>query len=111
MSNDTRAERPKGQDVTLDELERLRLELSAKNEQFSHFDAERRGERDQLESVIEDLRRRLDRETDERQRLTLAITDQREARASPPSFLSFWKRCWAGKVVAMANQKPRANAQ
>ncbi len=78
--------------MTLDELERLRLELVAKNEQLSHFDVERRRERDQLETVIEDLRKRLDRETDERQRLTLAITDQRQERASQPSFLSFWKR-------------------
>ncbi len=91
-SREPSQETRKGQDVTLDDLKRLRFELAAKNEQLSHFDAERRRERDQLESVIEDLRKRLDRETDERQHLTLALTDQREERASQQSFLSLWKR-------------------
>ncbi|WP_273183967.1 hypothetical protein [Hyphomonas adhaerens] len=56
----------------------LRREIEIRDEKLDLIEKERRREREQLESTIDDLRKRLDTEAAERQRLTLLITDQRE---------------------------------
>ena len=59
------------------------------------IEAERERERQGLQSTIDDLRRRLDGEAEERRRLTLLLTDQREKPASelpPPQNRGFWAR-------------------
>jgi hypothetical protein len=58
------------QDGTASETAMLRRELQLKDE-------ERQRERVQLEGTIDDLRRRLDAEAEERRRLTALLTDQR----------------------------------
>lgn len=55
----------------------LRREIEIRDEKLDLIEKERRREREQLETTIEDLRKRLDTEAAERQRLTLLITDQR----------------------------------
>ena len=52
---------------------------------------ERERERRQYESTIEDLRRRLDAEADERRRLTAVLTDQRPGGRATNSW---WRRLW-----------------
>lgn len=59
------------------------------------IEAERERERQGLQSTIDDLRRRLDGEAEERRRLTFLLTDQREKPAlePPPSQnRGFWTR-------------------
>jgi excisionase family DNA binding protein len=55
----------------------LRREIEIRDEKLDLIEKERRREREQLETTIDDLRKRLDTESAERQRLTLLITDQR----------------------------------
>ncbi|HRX73931.1 MAG TPA: hypothetical protein P5341_07490, partial [Hyphomonas sp.] len=57
-------------------------EIEIRDEKLDLIEKERRREREQLETTIEDLRKRLDTEAAERQRLTLLITDQREQEES-----------------------------
>ena len=66
-----------GEGVLRQETEQLRREIEVRDERIERLDAERRREREQLETTIDDLRKRLDTESAERQRLTLLITDQR----------------------------------
>lgn len=49
--------------------------------QISEQKAEREREREQYQDTIADLRRRLDQEAEERRRMTLLLTDQREKEA------------------------------
>ena len=74
-------EKPKspkaGQGASAAEAPILKREIEIRDERISQLEAERRREREQLETTIEDLRSRLDTESAERQRLTLLITDQR----------------------------------
>lgn len=60
----------------------LRREIEIRDEKLDLIEKERRREREQLESTIDDLRKRLDTESEERQRLTFLITDQREKEES-----------------------------
>lgn len=62
---------------------RTRLEMA---------EVERERERQGLQSTIDDLRRRLDTEAEERRRLTLLLTDQREKSEPTPHNLGFWAR-------------------
>lgn len=59
------------------ESEQLRREIEVRDAQIEREQTERRREREQLETTIDDLRKRLDTESAERQRLTLLITDER----------------------------------
>lgn len=64
-------------DETVSESALLRRELQLKDEQIEALRDERQRERAQLEGAIDDLRRRLDAEGEERRRLTAILTDQR----------------------------------
>ena len=55
----------------------LPIETSGLQAEIEILKEERERERRQLEQTIEDLRRRLDAESEERRRLTMMITDQR----------------------------------
>ncbi len=55
----------------------LPTETSGLQAEIEILKEERERERQQLEQTIEDLRRRLDAESEERRRLTMMITDQR----------------------------------
>ena len=54
------------------------LNLESALEKIEALDTERDRERRDAQATIDDLRRRLDREAEERRRLTLMLTDQRE---------------------------------
>jgi hypothetical protein len=69
------------QDETVNEIPMLRRELQLKDEQLAAFREERQRERAQFEGTIDDLRERLDREGEERRRLTAILTDQRATKA------------------------------
>lgn len=56
----------------------IQARLALKDQEIELIRAERSREREQLESTIDDLRTRLDKESEERRRLTLMLTDQRE---------------------------------
>jgi hypothetical protein len=62
----------------------LQLELKVRDEKIALIEAERERERDQLTGQIDDLRRRLDSEAEERRKLTALLTDQREKPAAEP---------------------------
>jgi hypothetical protein len=53
-------------------------------EQLATFSEERDRERRQLVDQVEDLRRRLDLEGEERRKLTAILTDQRATPVEPP---------------------------
>jgi len=72
-----KVEKKDGEGVLRHETEQLRREIEMRDERIERMEAERRREREQLETTIDDLRGRLDSESTERQRLTLLITDQR----------------------------------
>ena len=61
---------------------------------------ERTREREQLQATIDDLRRRLDAEGEERRKLTALLTDQRQQPEPEPKvvhhFLPWWRRFWPG---------------
>lgn len=65
------------QDETGSEIALLRRELQLKDEHLGALREERQRERAQFEGTIDDLRRRLDAEGEERRRLTAILTDQR----------------------------------
>jgi hypothetical protein len=58
----------------------LQAELEGLRERLRLIDTERERERRQLSDQIEDLRRRLDTEGEERRKLTAILTDQRKAK-------------------------------
>ena len=62
----------------------LRLKLESALEKIEALDAERERERRDAQATIDDLRRRLDQEAEERRRLTLMLTDQRERQPTAP---------------------------
>ncbi|MCA9473897.1 MAG: hypothetical protein KC594_17675, partial [Nitrospira sp.] len=80
-----------GQGGDNNETPLLRREIEIRDERITQLEAERRRERDQLEETIEDLRKRLDTESAERQRLTLLITDQRDREAKKKRGLFGWR--------------------
>lgn len=67
----------------------LAAELAAMQDKLTTLEAERQRERHQHEATIDDLRRRLDAEGEERRKLTALLTDQRKP-----------------EPVALAPQKP-----
>lgn len=80
-------------DDTANDVSLLRLELKVRDEKLLSLEAERERERKSLESTIEDLRRRLDLEADERRttqsRLTALLTDHRPQTPSRPPWWPF----------------------
>jgi thiamine pyrophosphate-dependent acetolactate synthase large subunit-like protein len=62
----------------------LRLKLESALEKIEALDTERERERRDAQATIDDLRRRLDQEAEERRRLTLMLTDQREHPSTAP---------------------------
>lgn len=62
----------------------LRLKLESALEKIEALDTERERERRDAQATIDDLRRRLDQEAEERRRLTLMLTDQREHPPTAP---------------------------
>ena len=68
---------------TPNETEGLQAEVERLRERLSVTDIERDRERQQLTNQIEDLRRRLDSEGEERRKLTAILTDQRQPPPAP----------------------------
>ena len=66
------------QRATDNESKLLQRELEVRDEKISALEKERDRERRDAQTTIDDLRRRLDQEAEERRRLTLMLTDQRE---------------------------------
>jgi len=69
--------------VMPNEIGALRRELEIRDERLATLEAERDRERQTSRETIDDLRRRLDAEAEERRKLTAMLTDQR-ARENPP---------------------------
>lgn len=59
------------------------VELAVMREKLATFEQERQRERQQHEATIDDLRRRLDAEAEERRKLTALLTDQRKPEPVP----------------------------
>jgi hypothetical protein len=80
--------KPEQLDVMVSEITVLRRELQMRDEKLQKEQQERERERIQLQGAIDDLRRRLDTEGEERRKLTAILTDQRpkvpEVIAMPP---------------------------
>lgn len=72
------------QSVTPDETPVLRQKIEI-------LEAERERERRQFEATVDDLRRRLDAEGEERRKLTALLTDQRPAEAPQRPRGGFWQ--------------------
>jgi excisionase family DNA binding protein len=85
---------------TPNETRVIQVELEALRERFSLLQGERDRERAQLNDQIQDLRRRLDAEGEERRKLTALLTDQR-AKADSAASGGFWARLW-GKTARTA---------
>jgi hypothetical protein len=62
----------------------LQVELKIRDEKIALIEAEREREREQLTGQIDDLRRRLDVEGEERRKLTAILTDQSARPAEEP---------------------------
>jgi hypothetical protein len=71
---------------------RLKAELEQMRERLAASDLERQRERQQLSDQIDDLRRRLDAEAEERRRLTAILTPPRPAEPPPVQVRGF--RAW-----------------
>jgi excisionase family DNA binding protein len=69
--------------VTPGDTPLLQAELAVAREKLAALEQERQRERHQLEATIDDLRRRLDSEAEERRRLTALLTDQRQGSNTP----------------------------
>jgi hypothetical protein len=72
------------QDDVTNDISLLQAELKIRDEKIALIEAERERERQQLTGQIDDLRRRLDVEGEERRKLTAILTDQREKPATEP---------------------------
>jgi hypothetical protein len=96
----------KGQDDIPNDMAVLRLELKVRDEKITAIITEREREREQLTEQIDDLRRRLDTEAEERRRLTALLTDQRaqplqqEPPPSPPPPPRRGLRGWLHRATA-----------
>jgi hypothetical protein len=77
-------------DVTPDEISTLRREIEVRDEQLEAVRQERERERHDAQSTIDDLRRRLDAEAEERRKLTALLTDQR-TQQEEPARRSWWR--------------------
>ena len=65
------------------DLSDLRREIEFKETRIEQLETERRREREMMQETIDDLRQRLDRESEERSRLTLMVTDHSEDNKHP----------------------------
>lgn len=72
------------QRATASENSLLQREIEVRDEKISTLERERERERRDAQTTIDDLRRRLDQEAEERRRLTLMLTDQRERASTAP---------------------------
>jgi len=98
-SNDTRNDASPNHEIP-NETAALRHEIKIRDEKLELLEAERSRERGTLQDTIDDLRRRLDGESEERRALTRMLTDQRrqaeEKAQEPPGrpVGGFWR--WLG---------------
>ncbi|MSQ48636.1 MAG: hypothetical protein EXR78_09700 [Deltaproteobacteria bacterium] len=85
-------------DDTLNDTGWLQRELEGRDEQIRQMEQQGERERHQLQSTIDDLRRRLDQSEDERRRahlqITALLTDQRP-KEEPPRPQGFWRRLFS----------------
>lgn len=72
------------QRATVNENSLLQREVKVRDERISALEQERERERRDAQATIDDLRRRLDQEAEERRRLTLMLTNQRESALTAP---------------------------
>ena len=77
-------------DVIPNELSALRREIEIRDERITALQEERQRERQDAQGTIDDLRRRLDAEAEERRKLTALLTDQRPQRDEPVR-RSWWR--------------------
>lgn len=66
------------------ELRALRREMEVRDEKLAAVEGERERERQLMQDTIDDLRRRLDTEAEERRKLVALLTDQRSRKAAQP---------------------------
>jgi excisionase family DNA binding protein len=78
--------------VSSNETGGLEAEVQHLRERLSSLELERAREREQLSDQIEDLRRRLDTEGEERRKLTALLTDERPKAEAPGESRGFWAR-------------------
>ena len=85
------------QRATANENSLLQREIEVRDEKISALERERERERRDAQATIDDLRRRLDQEAEERRRLTLMLTDQRECAPTAPKEATEGRfaRAWA----------------
>jgi excisionase family DNA binding protein len=70
----------------------LRREVAIRDEKLNALQQERNREREEARETIDDLRRRLDAEAEERRKLTALLTDQRaKEEPEPPRRRSWWR--------------------
>jgi hypothetical protein len=74
----------KVRDDIANDMSLLQAELKIRDEKITLIEAEREREREQFTDQIDDLRRRLDSEGEERRKLTALLTDQRQKPAAEP---------------------------
>ena len=79
-------------DAIPDELSVLRREIEIRDERLETLQQERQRERQDAQSTIDDLRRRLDAEAEERRKLSALLADQREQTAAPRRAWWPWSR-------------------
>ena len=95
LVEDTGPDRLMLRDDTPNDTGWLQRELEGRDEQIRQIEQQGERERQQLQSTIEDLRRRLDQSEDERRRahlqITALLTDQRP-KEEPPRAQGFWRR-------------------
>lgn len=78
-------------DVIPSDISALRREIEIRDERIAALQDERQRERQDAQSTIDDLRRRLDAEAEERRKLTALLTDQRQP-TEQPQRRSWWRR-------------------
>jgi excisionase family DNA binding protein len=78
VSDDDAQQGKPANDATPFETVMLRREISIRDEKLNALQQERDRERQETRETIDDLRRRLDAEAEERRKLTAMLTDQRE---------------------------------
>jgi excisionase family DNA binding protein len=98
LVEDTGPDRLMLRDGTPNDTGWLQRELEGRDEQIRQIEQQGERERQQLQSTIDDLRRRLDQSEDERRRahlqITALLTDQRP-KEEPPRAPGFWRRLFS----------------
>lgn len=90
---------PIGNDVTEKSYNQLQHETANSNSNIEVLQQEATMLREMLQrerETVQDLRDRLDKESDERRRLTLMLTDQRKPEPAPTPKSSWWSRVFGG---------------